>query len=102
VREHHFLSLEGGRCVFCDRELLPVQSIVDELIDGRPLYGSRPWWWRGGSNLLDSYDGIAAVTSRRGRRDCGRLTTLSSAGEVRVSRLPCVARSGFSSGAKWG
>jgi peptide chain release factor subunit 1 len=71
-REHHFLSLEGGRCVFCDRELLPVQSIVDELIEVGRLYGVETMVVERRIDLLDSYDGIAAVTyPTEGGADCG-------------------------------
>lgn len=53
---------EGGRCVFCDRELLPVQSIVDELIEVGRLHGVETMVVERRIDLLDSYHGIAAVT----------------------------------------
>jgi hypothetical protein len=44
-REHHVVALEGGRCPFCDRELMLVERAGDRLAP---------------------YEGIAAVTYPHG------------------------------------
>lgn len=65
-REHHFLALEGGRCPFCDRELLPVDSVVDELVEIARLHGVELMLVERAGDRLAPYEGIAAVTYPRG------------------------------------
>jgi peptide subunit release factor 1 (eRF1) len=65
-REHHFASLEGGRCPFCDRELMPVDDVVDELVEIARLHGVELMLVERARDLLAAYEGIAAVTYPHG------------------------------------
>jgi hypothetical protein len=60
-REHHFLSLEGGRCPFDDRELPPTENIVNELIELARLHGVELNVIEVRPELLEPYGGIAAI-----------------------------------------
>jgi peptide subunit release factor 1 (eRF1) len=65
-REHHFVSLRGGTCPFCDRELLPVDDVVDELIEIAHLQGVELMLVTRRQDLLERWGGIAAVTYAKG------------------------------------
>jgi peptide chain release factor subunit 1 len=64
-REHHFLSLEGGTCPFCGRELMPVDDVVDELVEIAPLQGIELMLVTRSRDVLEPYGGIVAVTYPR-------------------------------------
>lgn len=61
-RQHHFLSLEGGRCPFCGADLLPAGNIIDELIEFARLHGVELMVIEERPELLDPHAGVAAVT----------------------------------------
>lgn len=61
-RQHHFLSLEGGRCPFCGADLLPTENIIDELIEFARLHGVELMVIEERPELLDPHAGVAAVT----------------------------------------
>jgi hypothetical protein len=61
-RQHHYLSLQAGRCPFCDAELLAVENIVDELIEVARLHGVEVMLVQERPDLLDECGGLAAVT----------------------------------------
>ena len=61
-RDHHFLSLEGGRCPFCEKELVATENVVDELIEQARLHGVDVRLIEQRPDLLEPYGGIAAVT----------------------------------------
>ena len=61
--EHHFLSLtEGGDCPFCGQRMLATEDVVDELIEISWLHGVDTVVVRRRGDLLNPYQGIAAVT----------------------------------------
>jgi hypothetical protein len=61
-KAHHYLSLEELDCPFCDGKLLPVNSIVNEIVEIAYLHGVRLMIVEHRQDLLTGYDGIAAVT----------------------------------------
>jgi peptide chain release factor subunit 1 len=61
-REHHFVSPDAGTCPFCGRELLPVEDVVDELVEIAQLEGVDLLLVTRRQDLLEPYGGIAAVT----------------------------------------
>jgi hypothetical protein len=61
-RQHHFACLEQGRCPWDERPLLPVENIVDELIEIGLRYGVQVMVIRRRLDLLEPYEGIAAMT----------------------------------------
>jgi hypothetical protein len=60
-RQHHYLSLEPGRCPFCDAELLAVENVVDELIEVARMHGVELMLVHEAPELLDACGGVAAV-----------------------------------------
>lgn len=60
-REHHFLSLQGGRCPFFGADLLPAENIVDELVEFARLHGVELTVMEERPELLDPYAGVAGV-----------------------------------------
>jgi hypothetical protein len=76
-REHHFASLEQGRCPWCERPLLPVENIVDELIEIGLRHGIQVMVIRSRRDLLEHYGGVAAMTYRSEVEDEEALETAS-------------------------
>jgi peptide subunit release factor 1 (eRF1) len=60
-REHHFVSLDSGRCPFDDRELPPTENMVNELVELARLQGVELNVIEERPDLLEPYGGIAAV-----------------------------------------
>jgi hypothetical protein len=60
-KQHHFLSLEAGDCPFCGNQLLPVENVIDELIEVARLHGVTITLVEYSQDLLAKYDGIAAL-----------------------------------------
>jgi Bacterial archaeo-eukaryotic release factor family 10 len=60
-KEHHYLSLHEGACPFCNKPLLPVKNVVDEMVEIARLHGVRLTVLEQRPELLASCNGIAAV-----------------------------------------
>ena len=60
-RNHHFLSLKPGPCPFDSQALLPAENVVDELIEIARLHGVEVMIVTQRTDLLNPYDGVAAV-----------------------------------------
>jgi hypothetical protein len=60
-RDHNWATLEPGRCPFDSSELVPVENIVDELIEMARQHGVSVTVVRQRRDLLDPYGGVAAV-----------------------------------------
>ena len=60
-KQHHYLSLEATDCPFCGNQLLPVENVIDELIEIARLHGVGTTIVEYAQDLLTEYDGIAAV-----------------------------------------
>jgi len=60
-RNHHFLSLKPGACPFDSQALLPAENVVDELIEIARLHGVEVMIVTQRTDLLNPYDGVAAV-----------------------------------------
>jgi hypothetical protein len=60
-RAHHYLSFEEKDCPFCGTNLLPVESIVDEMIEIAYLHGVSLMIVEHRQDLLTRYNGIAAL-----------------------------------------
>jgi peptide subunit release factor 1 (eRF1) len=61
-REHHYVSLDESECPWDGRPLLPTENVVDELLEMAWLYGVEVIVVRERRDLLEPYQGIAAVT----------------------------------------
>jgi hypothetical protein len=61
-RQHHYVSLQGGECPFCGLALLPVENVVDEIIEIARLHGVDLTLLEYRQDLLARYNGIAAIT----------------------------------------
>ena len=60
-RQHHYVSLQGGECPFCGQALLPVENVIDEIVEIVRLHGVDLTLVEYRQDLLANYDGIAAV-----------------------------------------
>ncbi len=60
-RDHHFLSLAAGMCPFDNRQLLPSEDVIDELVEFARLHGVDVMLVMYRQDLLVPYRGIAAV-----------------------------------------
>jgi hypothetical protein len=60
-RDHHFLALKSGSCPFDDRPLLPAENVADELVEIARLHGVEVMLVAQRRDLLDPYEGVAAV-----------------------------------------
>jgi hypothetical protein len=60
-KEHHYVSLDGGECPFDGAKLLPVEDIVDEIVEIARLHGVSVLILEQRADLLGSYGEIAAV-----------------------------------------
>jgi peptide chain release factor subunit 1 len=58
---HNFLSLKPGACPFDEQPLQPADNLVDELIEMARLHGVEVMLVSQRKDLLDPYEGIAAV-----------------------------------------
>ncbi len=59
-KQHHYLSLEDAKCPFCNLQLLPVENVVDEIIEIARLHGVNLTVVEYRQDLLATYEGIAA------------------------------------------
>jgi peptide subunit release factor 1 (eRF1) len=60
-KQHHFLSLESTKCPFCNAELMPVENVVDEIVEISRLHGVNTTVVEHRQDLLERYQGIAAM-----------------------------------------
>jgi hypothetical protein len=60
-KEHHFISLDGGQCPFCGKQLLPFENIIDELVEIARVHGVILTVVEYKEDLLAVYGGIAAI-----------------------------------------
>ncbi len=60
-RTHHYLSVQLEECPFCSQKLLPVDNIVDELIELARVHRTNLLLVQHRSDLLAPSQGIAAV-----------------------------------------
>ena len=60
-KQHHYVSLEDAKCPFCNSKLLPVENVVDELVEISRLHGVNITVVKYRQNLLQRYQGIAAL-----------------------------------------
>ena len=60
-REHNYLSVDAGRCPWDDTELLPTESVVDELVEFTQQHGVELMLVVRRQDLLESHRGIAGV-----------------------------------------
>src|SRR5262249_54558363 len=61
-RQHHFLSLQDGRCALSNAELFPTENLVDELIEFARMHGVEMILIEQRPSLIDQHRGVAAVT----------------------------------------
>jgi peptide subunit release factor 1 (eRF1) len=60
-KEHHYVSLEETECPFCRARLLPVENVVDEIVEIARLHAVDVTIVEYRQDLMAKYDGIAAV-----------------------------------------
>jgi predicted Zn-ribbon and HTH transcriptional regulator len=60
-RQHHFISLEDGQCPFCGEQFLPVENLVDEMVEIARLHGVSVTMVEYREDLLAGFQGIAAI-----------------------------------------
>jgi hypothetical protein len=60
-REHHYVALEGTDCPFDGSKLLPVDNVIDEIVEIAHLHGVKITMIQDRRDLLSKYEGIAAV-----------------------------------------
>jgi len=60
-RQHHFVSLDDGQCPFCGNRLLPVENLVDEIVEIARVHGVGVTTVEYRQDLLAGYQGIAAI-----------------------------------------
>ena len=60
-KQHHFLSLLDTKCPFCSTKMLPVENVVDEIVEIARLHGVSITVVKYRQNLLQRYQGIAAL-----------------------------------------
>jgi hypothetical protein len=68
-RDHNYLALEAGKCPFDGGDLLPVQNLVDELVEVARLQSADVMVIRRRPDLLEARGGVAAVTLPIHQRD---------------------------------
>lgn len=61
-RQHHYISLEAGACPFCGTTLVPVSSVIDELVEIARIHGIGLTMIEYQQEMMSKYDGIAGVT----------------------------------------
>jgi hypothetical protein len=60
-KEHHYVSLDAGECPFDGATLLPVEDVVDEIVEIARLHGVSVLILEQRADLLEKYGEIAAV-----------------------------------------
>lgn len=60
-KEHHYLSLREQPCPFCNKPMLTVENVADEMVEIARLHGVTVTVMEQKPELLASYNGIAAV-----------------------------------------
>jgi hypothetical protein len=60
-REHHYITLEGTQCPFCNKDLLPVENLIDEIVEIARLHGVKLTIVEHRQELLSRFGGIAAT-----------------------------------------
>ena len=60
-KQHHYVSLEDAKCPFCNSKLLPVENVVDEIIEIARLHGVYLTVVEHRRDLMAAYEGIAAL-----------------------------------------
>ena len=60
-RQHHYIALEGTECPFDGAKLLPVENVIDEVVEIARLHGVKITMIEHRQDLLSKYDGIVAV-----------------------------------------
>jgi len=63
-KEHHYASLNGGQCPFDNAKLLPIENVVDEIVEIARLHGVNVLIFEQRPELLASRGEIAAVCYR--------------------------------------
>jgi hypothetical protein len=61
-RQHHYVSLEAAACPFCGAPLVPVSSVIDELVEIARIHGIGLTMIEYRQEMMSKYDGIAGVT----------------------------------------
>lgn len=61
-RQHHYISLEAAACPFCGATLVPVSSVIDELVEIARMHGIGLTMIEYRQDMMSKYDGIAGVT----------------------------------------
>jgi peptide subunit release factor 1 (eRF1) len=61
-REHHYISLEETQCPFCRTALMPVENVIDEIVEIARMHGVNVTMIEYRQDLMSKYDGIAGVT----------------------------------------
>jgi hypothetical protein len=60
-KEHHYVSLEGGKCPLDNSDLLAAENVVDEVIEVARLHGVEVLIVKQRQDLLAEYSGVAAI-----------------------------------------
>jgi hypothetical protein len=68
-RRHHYIALEGTECPFDGAKLLPVDNVVDEIVEIARLHGVKVTIIEHRQDLLSKYGGVAAVVYRQLAQD---------------------------------
>jgi peptide subunit release factor 1 (eRF1) len=61
-REHHYISLSDTQCPFCGRGLMPVENVIDEIVEIARMHGISLMMIEHHQDLMSKYDGIAGVS----------------------------------------
>jgi peptide subunit release factor 1 (eRF1) len=61
-RQHHYISLAAAACPFCGATLVPVSSVIDELVEIAQIHGIGLTIIEYRQDMMSKYDGIAGVT----------------------------------------
>ena len=61
-REHHYLSLNAGECPFCRAQLMPVENVIDEIVEIARMHGVNVTLIEYRQDLMSQFQGIAGVT----------------------------------------
>jgi peptide subunit release factor 1 (eRF1) len=63
-REHHYISLRDGECPFDNTKLLPLENVIDEIVEIARFHGVDVLMIEQRHDLMAKYNGIAAVKYR--------------------------------------
>lgn len=61
-KEHHYVSLDETECPFCHARLLPVENVIDEIVEIARLHAVNVTIVEYHQELMAKYDGVVAVT----------------------------------------